>query len=141
MQQPLLSTNTVGYRGVSKNGNKFMTQLTVDGKCKHIGLYITAKEAAIAYDRALLKANKSTTKLNFPGMVHNLDVEPIRKRRKKKVVVAKKKKIRKPYRKHLKHQALTESETSQALEALAAMASEDAARNEGKGSKFPEIKD
>ena len=31
------------------------------------------------YDRAILKANQSTTLLNFPDMVHNLDVEPKRK--------------------------------------------------------------
>jgi len=46
-------------------------------------MYDTAKEAAIAYDRAVLKANKSTTLLNFPDMVHNLDVEPKRKKYKR----------------------------------------------------------
>ena len=46
-------------------------------------MYDTVKEAAIAYDRAVLKANKSTTLLNFPDMVHNLDVEPKRKKYKR----------------------------------------------------------
>jgi hypothetical protein len=43
-------------------------------------MYVTAKEAAIAYDRAVLKANQSISLLNFPDMVHNLDVEPKRKK-------------------------------------------------------------
>jgi hypothetical protein len=80
IQQPLLSTNTVGYRGVSKNGKKFKAQFRIGGKQAYIGIYDTPKEAAIAYDRAILKANQATTLLNFPDMVHNLDVEPIRKK-------------------------------------------------------------
>ena len=54
----------------------------VDGSGCCIGVYETAKEAAIARDRAVLKANISTTLLNFPDMVHNLDVEPKRKKQK-----------------------------------------------------------
>ena len=53
--------------------------IKIGGKQIHLGVYETAKEAAIAYDRGVLKANKSTTLLNFPDMVHNLDVEPKRK--------------------------------------------------------------
>ena len=83
IQQPLHSSNTVGYRGVYKRRKKWQTQLRVGGKFAHLGTYDTAKEAAIAYDRAILKANKSTTLLNFPDMVHNLDVEPKRKKYKR----------------------------------------------------------
>jgi hypothetical protein len=82
IQQPLRSTNTVGYRGVYKRGKKYQVQLRIDGKLTPLGTYDTAKEAAIAYDRAVLKANKSTTLLNFPDMVHNLDVEPKWKKQK-----------------------------------------------------------
>ena len=80
-QQALQSNNTVGYRGVVKSGKKFYARIKVDGKLTHIGTYDTAKEAAIAYDHAVLKANQSTTLLNFPDMVHNLDVEPKRKKK------------------------------------------------------------
>ena len=85
-------------------------------------------------------------------MVHNLDVEPINQRinitknkRKKKKVVAIKKKIKKPYRKGNSKEVLkgiqkTESGTSQALQALAALVTEKTASNKGKGSKFPKIK-
>ena len=83
MQQPLKSNNTVGYRGVSKKRKKFTASIKIGGKNSHIGTYDTPKEAAIAYDRAVLKANKSTTFLNFPDMVHNLDEEPKRKKYKR----------------------------------------------------------
>ena len=82
MQQPLMATNTVGYRGVYKVEKKFRTQIRIGGKRTSIGLFDTVKEAAIAFDRAVLKANQSTTLLNFPGMVHNLDVEQKRKKQK-----------------------------------------------------------
>ena len=153
LQQPLLSTNTIGYRGVSKNKEKetYIVRCRIHGKETYIGLYVTARDAAIAYDRAVLKANQSKTKLNFPDMVHNLDVEPINQRiqitKKKRKVVAKTKKIKKPYRKGnakgvLKGmQTKTESGTSQALQALVALATEKAASNKGKASKFPKIKD
>ena len=80
-QQKLRNDNTVGYRGVSKTRclTKYYTQITIAGKVTPLGTYETAQEAAVAYDRAVLKANKSTTFLNFPDMVHNLDVEIKRK--------------------------------------------------------------
>ena len=82
IQQPLLSNNTVGYRGVYKVGKKFQSSIYIAGKKTNLGTYETAKQAAVAYDWALLKANQSTTLLNFPDMVHNLDVEPKRKKQK-----------------------------------------------------------
>ena len=82
IQQKLLARNTVGYRGVSKNQKKFAAGIYIDKKKAHLGNFCTAKEAAIAYDRAVLKSNQSTTLLNFPDMVHNLDVEPKRKKQK-----------------------------------------------------------
>merc|ERR1712166_857172 len=83
MQQALQSNNTVGYRCVSKSGKNFRSSIYIDGKNIYSSSYDTAKEAAIAYDRAVLKANQSTSLLNFPEMVHNLDVEPKRKKYKR----------------------------------------------------------
>jgi len=79
IQQTLYSNNTVGYRGVKKNGKKYQAQIRINGKRSITGGFETAKKAAIAYDHAILKAHQSTTLLNFPDMVHNLDVEPKRK--------------------------------------------------------------
>ena len=77
LQQPLQSRNTVGYRGVYKTASlKYQVRITIDSQNISIGTYETAKEAAVAWDRAVLKSNRSTSLLNFPDMVHNLDVEP-----------------------------------------------------------------
>ena len=76
IQKARSSNNIVGYRGVSKCRRKFQTLMRIGGKVTYIGQYDTAKEAAIAHDRAVLKANISKTYLNFPDMVHNLDEEP-----------------------------------------------------------------
>ena len=48
IQQALRWNNTVGYRGVSKKGKKFMTCIRIGGKSTYPGIYDTAKEAAIA---------------------------------------------------------------------------------------------
>jgi hypothetical protein len=80
IQQALQSRNTIGYRGVFKIGKKkFRASIWNGSKTTNLGTYDTAKEAAIAYDRAVLKANKPTSLSNFPDMVHNLDIEPKRK--------------------------------------------------------------
>jgi hypothetical protein len=83
IQKPLQSRNTVGYRGVTKERRTSMQGPRLVGKLTHIGSYDTAKEAAIAYDWAVLKANQSTSLLNFPDMVHNLDVKPKRIKQKR----------------------------------------------------------
>ena len=78
IQQPPQSRITAGYRGVYKSGKKFVAKIIIGGKLTYLGTHETAKGAAIVYDLAVLKANQSTTLLNFPDMVHNLDVEPKR---------------------------------------------------------------
>ena len=83
IQKARASNNTVGYRGVYKVGKKFKVMITIGSKLTYIGKYDIPKEAAIAYDHAVLKANISKTYLNFPDMVHNLDVEPERKKYKR----------------------------------------------------------
>jgi len=82
IQQSLYASNSVGYRGVSKNRKNFQAQIKIDATLTYIGTYTTSKDAAIAYDRAVIKLNLSSTLLNFPDMIHDLNVEPIRKRRK-----------------------------------------------------------
>ena len=52
----LRSDNTTGFRGVTKQGNRFQANITISGKREYIGYFATAKEAAEAYDQAALQA-------------------------------------------------------------------------------------
>lgn len=55
--QRMPSTNKSGFKGVSldKPTGKWKAQVRANGEKKYIGLYVTAIEAAIAYDDAALK--------------------------------------------------------------------------------------
>jgi hypothetical protein len=52
-QRLLTVRNTSGYRGVSKRNKKWEARISIDNKNKHLGYFNTAKEAAMAYDRAV----------------------------------------------------------------------------------------
>ena len=60
-----VSNSATGYRGVTQRGKKFQSRLRLFGKKKFLGTFDTAKEAAVAYDAAILKYNKSKQLLNF----------------------------------------------------------------------------
>ena len=60
-------TNKTGFNGVSKNGKKFRAQIRIDGKLKHLGIFTRARDAAMAYDKAIVKYHQPRTKLNFPN--------------------------------------------------------------------------
>lgn len=51
---PRPSHNTSGFKGVywCKQSQKWRARIAIDGKCKHLGLFITAEEAGAAYDAA-----------------------------------------------------------------------------------------
>jgi hypothetical protein len=60
--------NSTGYNGVLKHGKAgWRAEIRVDGKQLTIGVYDTTKEAAIEYDRALIKYDLPKHKLNFPN--------------------------------------------------------------------------
>lgn len=42
--------NETGYTGVYKEHKKFRAVISIDGKSKHLGMYLTADEAAKAYN-------------------------------------------------------------------------------------------
>ena len=52
-KKKLSSGNTTGFRGVSKNGNRYQATIYIDGGKQHIGTFDTAKKAAIAVDQAV----------------------------------------------------------------------------------------
>lgn len=54
-------TNTSGYRGVSKKGDKFSARATDAGKRVFLGVYPTAEDAARAYDNYVMNH-----RLNYP---------------------------------------------------------------------------
>jgi hypothetical protein len=61
------ANNTTGYTGVIKNGKKFQALIRIDGKRKYLGTYTVLKEAALAYDRAVIQHKLPSSKLNFPN--------------------------------------------------------------------------
>ncbi len=62
----LRSTNTTGYRGVTRSRGKYVAQITVMYKHSYIGSFNSAKNAAIAYDKYIIE-NKLQHTRNFNG--------------------------------------------------------------------------
>ena len=62
----LSSNNTLGYRGVFRNRDRFQARIQIGGKRKSLGTYGTAKEAALAFDQAIRHYKLSPKRLNFP---------------------------------------------------------------------------
>ena len=58
----IISTNTSGYRGVSKNGRNWGSGIYINNKKKHLGTFKTAIEAAVAYDKYVEENNLEHTK-------------------------------------------------------------------------------
>ena len=59
--------NTTGFNGVCKAGKKFVAQIRINGKRKCIRTHGTAKEAALAFDRAVIQHKLCSSRLNFPN--------------------------------------------------------------------------
>jgi hypothetical protein len=69
MNRKLFKNNTSGYKGVViiKNAKKpYRAQVRVNSKMMYLGFYVTAEEAAKAYDRAAIKYYGDFARLNFP---------------------------------------------------------------------------
>ena len=81
-KKKLKSTNTIGYRGVYKRGNRFQAKINIGGRVRSIGYFGTTKEAAIAFDLAAIQAKRPKSDLNFPDMIHvKKEIPKIKKRK------------------------------------------------------------
>ena len=65
--------NTSGYKGVSRNQNKWMVQLNVNNKHIYGGKFINIIEAARHYDDLALKYFGEYAKLNFERSVSGVE--------------------------------------------------------------------
>ena len=63
-KRKLHSTNTTGYTGVSKSGERFLARIRINNKQKYLGRYDTPKEAAVAYSMIVLSSNTIYQKIN-----------------------------------------------------------------------------
>jgi hypothetical protein len=54
---------------------RFNAKISVNGENKSLGTFDADKQAACAYDQAILKYNKPTTSLNFPQTTSNDEIQ------------------------------------------------------------------
>jgi len=66
-------SNSTGFRGVSKDGNKYRAVIYDKGKRIYLGMYETAIEAADAYDKESFKRFGITNSLNNKAHFENID--------------------------------------------------------------------
>ena len=58
--------NKTGFNGVCKDRKKFKASIRIDGKQKHLGTFTKPRDAAMAYDEAIVANQLPWKKLNFP---------------------------------------------------------------------------
>ena len=78
--------NTTGFTGVIKQGNRFRAMIRIDGKKQNIGMFGTAKEAAVAYDFAAIEAKRLKSDLNFPFLYDCRVIENSPKLKKRRIM-------------------------------------------------------
>lgn len=58
------SSSKLGYTGVYKENNRYRAVISIDRKSVHIGMFATAEEAALAYNRKSIELYGENGKLN-----------------------------------------------------------------------------
>ena len=79
-KKKLKSTNTTGFTGLVKIGNRFRALIRIGDKRQSVGTFGTAKEAAEAYDQAALQAKFPRSELHFSDTPKE-EIPRIKKRR------------------------------------------------------------
>ena len=76
--QDIRVDNTSGFKGVSWNKarGKWVAQIGIAGKKRHLGLFDDPIEAAKAYDKAAFAAFGEFAFLNFPASDNHISVDP-----------------------------------------------------------------
>jgi len=58
--------NECGFRGVTSAGTRFQARIRYMNVERHLGMFTTREEAAMAYDRAAIEYHGEYAKLNYP---------------------------------------------------------------------------
>lgn len=58
------TSNKVGFTGVYKENNRFRAVISVGGASQHLGMFATAEEAAVAYNKRSWEAFRENGKFN-----------------------------------------------------------------------------
>jgi hypothetical protein len=64
-----LARNPTGFKGVRTHYRRYKAQITVGGKWIHLGNFISAEEAARAYDQAARTYFGEFARVNFPVLL------------------------------------------------------------------------
>jgi hypothetical protein len=65
MNQNIQKRNKYGYKGIRKIGKKWQAYITLNKKWIHIGVYLSAEDAAKAYDKTAISLFGDFAKANF----------------------------------------------------------------------------
>lgn len=58
------TTNACGFKGVSKNYDKWVARISINGKVKHLGRFDTPEKAALKYNEVALEMFVEFAQLN-----------------------------------------------------------------------------
>lgn len=59
-----ITTNACGFKGVSKNYDKWVARISINGKVKHLGRFDTPEKAALKYNEVALEMFVEFAQLN-----------------------------------------------------------------------------
>jgi hypothetical protein len=66
VNQGMRRTNTTGFRGIQRRGNRWRANIKSQDRSRFLGSFDTPEEAALAYDLAAIEVHGPYCCLNFP---------------------------------------------------------------------------